>query len=180
MAHRQASLAAYAATEHYGGNAWHCFSSSKPPSTQNMQATGVQANQLQDTCKAQALDWTAPLADVPCQPDLLLASDLLYERAAVPALFGTIHALSHPDTVTLLAVEVRPAIHGYAMGQLKSSGLHARQVRTHVLCTYYSTGASGFAMQVPATEMHEDWQSPDIQIYELRLQAAERNQPSAA
>ena len=90
----------------------------------------MQANQLQTTCQAQALDWTAPLTDAPCQPDLILASDLLYERAAVPALFATIKALSQPSTLTLLAVEVRPAIHDYAMGQLQTSGLHVRQVTT--------------------------------------------------
>ena len=128
---------------------------------------------MQSRARALALDWTNPACYPECQPDLILASDVIYERDSVAPLFRAIRGLSRPSTLTLLAIEVRENIHSYALEQLRESGLSSRQVARksaeRMLAELTSRRPEKCCVQIPASEMHEDWQADDIQLYELRL-----------
>ena len=86
-----------------------------------------QANGLEDHATAQELGWSQAPEDLPAAA-VVLCSDLVYEREVVPSLCEVLQRLCKPDTLLLMAMEIRPAIHAYALEQLAASGLSAQKV----------------------------------------------------
>ena len=87
-----------------------------------------QANGLEDHATAQELDWSQAPEGLPAA-DVVLCSDLVYEREVVPSLCEVLRRLCKPGTLLLMAMEIRPEIHAYALEQLAASGLSPHKVR---------------------------------------------------
>lgn len=118
----------------------------------------LQANGLAGVASAAALQWGEPVKQLHPPPDLVLASDVLYQAQALPLFVRTLAALSGPGTLTLLCNEHRPALP--FPGPLFA--------------------AAGFAVRrVPLREQHPDWSSEDIHLYEIRL-AEQQLRPATA
>eukprot|EP00887_Chlorella_sp_A99_P002654 scaffold6.g2654.t1 len=81
--------------------------------------------------------------------DVVLASDVLYEAAAVQPFLATLRALSGPHTLTLLAIEHRAGLPFPA----------------------HAFSAAGFAAEVvPQSALDPRWRSDDISVFRIRLQ----------
>ena len=69
------------------------------------------------------LRWGESVAHLSPPFDLVLASDVVYDAACVPALIGTFAALCGPATRGLLAFEARPPVTDMALALLPEHGL---------------------------------------------------------
>lgn len=68
----------------------------------------ITLNNLQDTVRAEVLDWGAPLPpSVPQTPDFVLAADCVYFEPAFPLLQTTLLELIGPDTVCYFCFKKR-------------------------------------------------------------------------
>ena len=84
---------------------------------------------------------------------MILASDVIYQVEALPALLATLRHLSGPSTLILLAAEHRE--------QLPFPRQHIE--------------AAGFeVVLVPQEQLHPDWRSQDIAVFRLRLLQSQR------
>lgn len=68
----------------------------------------ITLNNLQDSVRAEVLDWGAPLPpSVPKTPDIVLAADCVYFEPAFPLLQTTLLELIGPDTVCYFCFKKR-------------------------------------------------------------------------
>ncbi len=108
----------------------------------------LQLNSLQGVASAAKLCWGEPVGHLRPPFDLVLASDVIYQSEAVPALLATLRKLSGPSTLILLAAEHREKL-PFPRQQVEAAGLQVQQVSCE--------------------ELHPEWRSDDIQVYRLLL-----------
>ena len=80
-------------------------------------------NSLTKCTEVLPLRWGEPVAQLSPPFDLVLASDVAYDAACVPALISTFAALCGPATRGLLAFEARPPVTDMAVALLQQHGL---------------------------------------------------------
>lgn len=111
----------------------------------------TQDNRLGDRATAAALRWGDFVAQLRSPFDLILAADVAYSAAALPALLSTIAALAGPNSHILFAFEARPPVTDAAVRLMPAHGLAAEEV--------------------PAAELHPDWRDPNMHVLHLILAA---------
>ncbi|GAB4820725.1 hypothetical protein N2152v2_007771 [Parachlorella kessleri] len=109
----------------------------------------IQLNSLQERAHAAALRWGEGVAHLQPPFDLVLASDVIYQAEAVPALLATLRDLSGPRTLILLAAEHREQL-PFPTQQVEAAGFEV--------------------VPVAPEQLHPDWSSQDIAVYRLRLE----------
>lgn len=90
----------------------------------------MQANSLLHTAKAQVFEWGSDVTSLGPPFDLVLASDVVYEAAAVPALLQSLSDLAGPTTAIWFAFEDRPPVTHEALLLLPKYGLIASEVNS--------------------------------------------------
>lgn len=113
-------------------------------------SANVQRNRLGSVASVRPLDWHAPAGVAALRPpfDLVLASDVLYQRHALQPFVRTLRALCGPETQVLLSNEHRPAL-PFPRALFEDAGF--------------------LVAVLPWDSLHPDWRSPDIDVYSLRL-----------
>ncbi len=91
-------------------------------------------NGLAERAQALPLKWGSSVAHLAPPFDLVLASDVAYDAACVPALIATFAALCGPATRGLLAFETRPPVTDMAVALLSEHGLVGAPVCLLVGC----------------------------------------------
>ena len=91
-------------------------------------------NGLAGRAQALPLKWGTSVTHLGAPFDLVLASDVAYDAACVPALIATFAALCGPATRGLLAFETRPPVTDMAVALLPEHGLVGALVRAWARC----------------------------------------------
>jgi len=110
----------------------------------------IALNNLSARASFEPLCWGQPISSqIPTPPfDIILASDVIYEKECINPLISTLRALSGPCTLTFLSNEHRPKL-PFPQDRFLAAGFQIEQVPYHSL--------------------HPEWRSPDIHIYKIQL-----------
>ncbi|GAQ89683.1 hypothetical protein KFL_005500060 [Klebsormidium nitens] len=109
--------------------------------------TNIQANQLEERCRADVLEWGSDASHLFPPVDYVVGSDILYDMSLVPALCKTLLDLSGPNTQIIIGYELR-------FGTTEAFQI----MREHGLVS----------VKVDYDKLHPEWRSDDIGIFIIR------------
>jgi predicted nicotinamide N-methyase len=108
----------------------------------------VQINNLGSKATAAKLVWGESTDNFSPPFDIIIASDVCYQTSSLHPLVGTLASLSSPHTVIYIANEHRDGLPFSTFGTLLEE--------------------AGFGVhEIPFQQLHPDWRTPDIQLYQL-------------
>lgn len=125
----------------------------------------IEANELAASATVAPLDWRSEPSSwddriQPGQYDFIIGSDLVYDMTLVPHLIRVIGQLAGSDTKLLLAYERREGTDAF------DDALKASRLGEVELVSFF--------------DLHPEWSSPDIWVYEIQRVPAQSSAPAAA